>query len=129
MGLLAMRKGQTSSRQPLQAWLTRQQDSTIHFRIQWTEPFSLPEGGICEPDDLGQYPQVKIIDRPLLTDDYQALLQTTDCMILPYRNSLLLRPRFSDCHRSRSCLGIPLIYTKGGWLRGAKSRIWGRKLA
>lgn len=114
-GFARYEKGSDILKTALKTWLDHHSESTVQFRIQWTESFQLPDGNTCEPDDLWQYRQVKVIDRPLLSADYQALLQTTDGMILPYRNSSYYA-RVSRIAIEAVCLGIPVIYTRGGWL-------------
>lgn len=100
----------------LEQLLKAQPDLNAQFRIQWTDPFGMPDGSLCEPGlFLTNHPQVSIIDRPLLTEDYQSLLYTTHCMTLPYRNSSY-HARVSRVAFEAVCLGIPLIYTQGGWL-------------
>lgn len=86
------------------------------FQVQWVEPFTMPDGSICEPGSvLEAHTQVKLITRPLVSDDYQMLLQQTDCMVLPYRNSSYYA-RVSRVAIEAAYLGIPMIYTQGGWL-------------
>ena len=85
------------------------------FCIQWLDPFRLPDGSVCAPEALSLFPQVRIIDHPLLSDEYQTLLQQTHCMVLPYRNSSY-HARVSRIAIEAACLGIPMIYTQGGWL-------------
>ena len=85
------------------------------FCVQWVDAFQLPDGHVCSPDDLVKHPAVEVIDRPLDSQDYQIALQKTQCMILPYRNSSY-HARVSRVAIEAACLGIPMIYTKGGWL-------------
>lgn len=85
------------------------------FCVQWVDAFSLPDGRICSPERLRQYREVQVIDRPLNAQEYQTVLRKTDCMILPYRNSSYYA-RLSRIAIESACLGIPMIYTKGGWL-------------
>ncbi|NEO36151.1 MAG: glycosyltransferase [Moorea sp. SIOASIH] len=115
-GFARYEKGSDMFKTAIEQLLSQQQDIPVQFCIQWVEPFSLPDGSICEPGSLlRQHPQVTIIDRPLQSHDYQTLLSKTDCMILPYRNSSY-HARVSRVAIEAVCLGIPLIYTKGGWL-------------
>lgn len=115
-GFARYEKGSDLLKAALEHLLKDQPDLNAQFRIQWTDPFGMPDGSLCEPSlFLTNHPQVSIINRPLLTDDYQALLHTTDCMILPYRNSSYYA-RVSRVAIEAACLGIPMIYTKGGWL-------------
>lgn len=88
----------------------------VNFRIQWTDPFLMPDSTLCQPSEyLLNNSQITIIDKPLNREEYQQLLKSTDCMILPYRNSSYYA-RLSRIAIESICLGIPIIYTKGGWL-------------
>ncbi len=115
-GFARFEKGSDNLKTAIEQILSQQQDIPVQFCIQWVEAFSLPDGSICEPGSLlRQNSQVSIIDRPLQSHDYQSLLRKTDCMILPYRNSSY-HARVSRVAIEAVCLGMPLIYTKGGWL-------------
>ena len=115
-GFARYEKGSDLLKKTISQILNQQPDFKAEFRLQWVEPFTLPDGNICQPDSqFCQHSQVSIIDRPLLSHDYQKLLQDTKCMILPYRNSSY-HARVSRVAIEAVCLGIPVIYTKGGWL-------------
>jgi glycosyltransferase involved in cell wall biosynthesis len=87
-----------------------------HFMVQWVDPFTMPDGTLCQPDDfLTTHPKVTIIDKGVLADEYVSLLAKTDCMVLPYRNSSYYA-RVSQVATECTCIGTPMIYTKGGWL-------------
>lgn len=90
-------------------------DNSPIFCIQWVDSFALPSGDKCDGASLSQYSQVQVIDRPLASDEYQLALTQTSCMILPYRNSSYYA-RLSRIAIESACMGIPMIYTKGGWL-------------
>lgn len=86
------------------------------FTIQWTDPFMLPDGQECAPGELLEHSQqVEIVDKPLDSDEYRSLLENVDCMVLPYRNSSYYA-RLSRILVEAVCLGIPIIYTKSGWM-------------
>lgn len=115
-GFARYEKGSDILKAAIQKCLNHHPKTAPRFCIQWVDPFDLPDGTRCTSDDLRQYPdQVQIIDRPLLGDDYQVLLAQTDCMVLPYRNSSY-HARVSRVALEAVCLGIPMIYTKEGWL-------------
>jgi len=87
-----------------------------HFSIQWTDPFKMPDGTNCAPGEiLTRSPKVNIINRALMSNEYNRLLEQTDCMILPYRNSSY-HARVSRVAIEAAANGIPIIYTKDGWL-------------
>ena len=115
-GFARYEKGSDLFKKAITRILARQPDFEAQFRLQWVEPFTLPYGVICQPDrEFCQHSQVSIIDRPLPSQDYQTLLQDTKCMVLPYRNSSY-HARVSRVAIEAIFLGIPVIYTKGGWL-------------
>lgn len=88
----------------------------LKFIIQWTDPFTLPDGALCTPGELlSNHQQVKLITGPLNNNEYQELIKKTDCMILPYRNRSYYA-RVSRVAIEAACAGIPIIYSKGGWL-------------
>lgn len=115
-GFARYEKGSDLLKKAISQILNQQPNFEAQFRLQWVEPFTLPDGSICQPDNqFCQFSQVSIINRPLMSDDYHQLLQDTKCMILPYRNSSY-HARVSRVAIEAVCLGIPIIYTKGGWL-------------
>lgn len=115
-GFARYEKGSDLVQKAIAELLSQQPEFNAQFRIQWMNSFTLPDGSICELErDFERHQQVKIINRPLLTEDYQKLLEDTGCMILPYRNSSYYA-RDSRITIEAVCLGIPVIYTKGGWL-------------
>lgn len=97
--------------------LVGNKDFNGHFFVQWTDSFKMPDGSLCDPGPvISTHPKVTIIDRPVHSDEYYELLLKTDCMVLPYRNSSY-HARVSRIAIEAVCLGIPVIYTKGGWLQ------------
>lgn len=91
------------------------QPSWPQFCIQWVDPFLLPDGRECDSTSLTQYSKVELINRPLMSKEYQSALAQTSCMLLPYRNSSYYA-RLSRIAIESISLGIPVIYTQGGWL-------------
>lgn len=84
--------------------------------IQWTADFELANGDNCTlPQHLNDNPQVEIIKEPLMPGDYYKYLTRTDCMILPYRNSSYYA-RDSRIAIESAVIGIPVVFTNGGWL-------------
>lgn len=115
-GFARYEKGSDVLKQAISKLLSQQPKFNARFRIQWVNSFTLPDGSICQLEpSFCQQQQVEIINHSLLTEDYQKLLQDTRCMILPYRNSSYYA-RDSRIAIEAVCLGIPVIYTKGGWL-------------
>ncbi|HMJ67966.1 MAG TPA: glycosyltransferase [Cyclobacteriaceae bacterium] len=87
----------------------------VHFRIQWLDPFRMPDGTECGPGKLKNNDRVTVITRALDENEYLELLKDTDCMLLPYRNSSY-HSRLSRVAIEAAFMGIPMVYTKGGWL-------------
>ncbi|MCC0179587.1 glycosyltransferase [Waterburya agarophytonicola K14] len=115
-GFARYEKGSDLLKYAIARLLCQHTDFDAKFSIQWVESFTLPDGSLCQLDkDFCNLPQLEIIDRPLISPDYQSLLQATGCMVLPYRNSSYYA-RVSRVAIEAVCLGIPVIYTKGGWL-------------
>lgn len=115
-GFARHEKGADLLKAAIEKILASNSDFPAHFTIQWTDPFTMPDGSICTPGcTLESHPQVTIVDRPLASNEYKALLLKTDCMILPYRNSSY-HARVSRIAIEAACNSIPIIYTKGGWL-------------
>jgi glycosyltransferase involved in cell wall biosynthesis len=90
-------------------------NTNISIKIQWISGFVNPYGDMIEmPDELIRNPRVIIYPQPLHKEYLKELTQT-DCLILPYRNSSYYF-RDSRVALEAAIYGIPIIYTKGGWL-------------
>ena len=97
--------------------ISRKEDkSSITFCVQWVDPFLMPDGSECSAQSLTRHSEVQLIERPLASEEYQLALSQTSCMLLPYRNSSY-HARLSRIAIESVTLGIPIIYTKGGWLQ------------
>ncbi|MEL7355044.1 MAG: glycosyltransferase [Cyanobacteria bacterium J06560_6] len=114
-GFARYEKGSDLLKSAIKVVLAKQPDFSSNFSLQWIDPFMLPNGSSCHINDLQLHPKVTVIDRPLMPIAYQQLLDQTSCMILPYRNSSYYA-RVSRVAIESAYRGIPIIYTKGGWL-------------
>ena len=114
-GFARYEKGSDLFKAAIEEVLKKHPEWTIRFSIQWTDSFSTPQGVQCNPQTLARHPQVKVIDYPLESEGYKKMLQTVDCMVLPYRNASYYA-RVSRIAIESAYLGIPMIYTCGGWL-------------
>ena len=114
-GFARYEKGSDLFKSAIEEILIKQPSFAGRFIIQWIDPFDLPTGAQCSAKTLQAYSQVDVIDRPLESDGYQQQLRTVDCMVLPYRNSAYYA-RVSRTAVESAYLGIPMIYTRGGWL-------------
>ena len=114
-GFARYEKGSDLLKSAIQTVLAEQTHFSANFSLQWVDPFTLPDGSFCHIDDLQKHPKVTVIDKPVMPSAYQRLLSQTSCMILPYRNSSY-HARVSRVAIESAYQGIPMIYTKGGWL-------------
>lgn len=96
--------------------LRERPDLNLRFIIQWTSSFQLPDGSVFDLDDeIRGHSRIEIIKHLLTPEEYYQLLSSTDCLILPYRNSSYYS-RDSRITIEAVTSGRPVIYTKGGWL-------------
>lgn len=114
-GFARYEKGSDLFKTAIEVLLKKHPELAIRFSIQWIDSFSTPQGVRCDPQTLAQHPQVEVVDYPLESEGYEKTLQTVDCMVLPYRNSSYYA-RVSRIAIESAYLGIPMIYTCGGWL-------------
>ncbi len=116
LGFARHEKGSDLLKIAIEKIFTSNPDFGGRFMIQWVDPFMMPDGSVCEPGEfLVNHPNVEIIDRGVLADEYTRLLAKADCMVLPYRNSSYYA-RVSQVATECNCICTPIIYTKGGWL-------------
>jgi glycosyltransferase involved in cell wall biosynthesis len=115
-GFARHEKGSDLLRSAIEQILKDKPEFKGHFTIQWTDSFKMPDGTDCGPGEiLTNHPKVTIINRAVMSDEYNQLLAQTDCMILPYRNSSYYA-RVSRVAIEAAANAIPIIYTKNGWL-------------
>lgn len=119
-GFARYEKGSDILKSAIETILENHPSFTSQFRIQWLNSFALPQGAQCSPESLQRYPQVDIINHSLDSESYEKQLQSVDCMVLPYRNSSYYA-RVSRIAIESAYLGIPIIYTCGGWLEDTVS--------
>lgn len=119
-GFARYEKGSDIFKSAIETILENHPGFTNQFRIQWLDSFALPHGTQCSPESLQSYPQVDIINHSLSSESYCKQLQSVDCMVLPYRNSSYYA-RVSRIAIESAYLGIPIIYTCGGWLEDTVS--------
>lgn len=86
------------------------------FVVQLGQPILMPDGSVFScPPEVAASDRVEIIDSALSLEDYEALLQRIDCMVLPYRNEFY-HSRTSAIAIEASCMDMPMIYTADSWL-------------
>ncbi|OZV69238.1 glycosyltransferase [Winogradskyella aurantia] len=116
-GFARYEKGSDLLQEAILEVLSMQEVPKAHFSIQWTDDFVLPNGELCPINEaLKTSNQVSIIDKPLNSSEYQSLLKRTDIMLLPYRNASYYA-RVSRVAIEATNMGIPCVFTKGGWLQ------------
>lgn len=115
-GFARYEKGSDILKEALCRYYSEKGNTGVRFIVQWLEPFMMPDGKKCDVGpELYDKTRVDIIDKPLNSEEYFKLLADTGCMVLPYRNSSYYA-RVSRIAIEAICMGIPLIYTLGGWL-------------
>ena len=115
-GFARHEKGSDLLKTAIERLLENAPDFNGHFSIQWTDTFKMPDGSDCGPSKLLlTHPKITIINRAVMSDEYNELLAQTDCMMLPYRNSSY-HARVSRVAIEAAANGIPMIYTEDGWL-------------
>jgi len=103
--------------------LASNEGAKFRFLIQWVDSFKMPDGSVCDSASLKVLKDnVQVISTPLNETEYEEYLNATSCMVLPYRNSSYYA-RVSRVAIEAVCKGIPLIYTKGGWLEELVTRL------
>ncbi|MEO6041368.1 MAG: glycosyltransferase family 4 protein [Croceibacterium sp.] len=97
------------------ALVLAQGDVPIRFAVQWPSPISDEAGQPYPPDAaLAESGLVDFLTEPLSSEAYDALLASTDCMVLPYRRSSYFA-RISGVAVEAVTGGIPVIATADTW--------------
>lgn len=88
----------------------------FQFIVQWNKPvYDASDNPYPRDVRLGQRENFTFLDDELSSAQYQELLHSADCVVLPYRLSGY-RSRTSAVAIEAACAGVPMIYTDGGWL-------------
>lgn len=86
------------------------------FIVQLDRPLTMPDGTTYQcPPEVMQSDRVDMIWRAPPPEEYEDLLQRTDCMILAYRREFY-HSRTSAIAIEASCMDMPVIYTRNCWL-------------
>lgn len=86
------------------------------FIVQLDRPLTLPDGTVYEcPPEVLQSDRVDLIRHAPPPEEYEELLQRTDCMVLAYRREFY-HSRTSAIAIEASCMDMPIIYTRDCWL-------------
>ena len=96
--------------------LPYEQRSNMHFVMQWTGDYSLPDGTqIVKDPELQKSPGIEYIGRFSDSEDYYRWLSKIDGIVLPYRKDFY-REKMSRVAVDSALLGLPAVYPKGTWL-------------
>jgi len=91
----------------------------IAFVIQWNARVFDPSGKESVPGPaLESDPKVEFIRRDLTADEYEALLASSDCLLLPYRREQY-HARLSGIAVEAFQAGVPFICVSDTWLSDA----------
>lgn len=108
-------KGTDLLQEAILQWQSRGETGKFHFILQWPEPFEMPGGGCLGADPkLVADSQVELVNENLDAAAYNALLDRSDFVILPYRRDSY-HNRLSRVAIEAAGKGIPLIYTAHTW--------------
>ncbi len=115
LGPARFEKGIDVLQQAIALYLAEPANLPARFAIQWPSPIEDAAGALYPPDAaLVASGRVDFIDQPLDSAQYDALLASTDCMVLPYRRSSYFA-RISGVAVEAVTGGIPVITTRDTW--------------
>jgi len=115
LGPARFEKGIDVLQQAIALYLADPAAPPARFAIQWPSPIEDADGVPYPPDvALAASGWVNFLDQPLDSAAYDALLSSTDCMVLPYRRSSYFA-RISGVAVEAVTGGIPVITTRDTW--------------
>ena len=115
LGPARFEKGIDVLQQAIALYLADPHAPPARFAIQWPSPIEDANGAPYPPDaGLAASGRVDFLDQPLDSAQYDALLASTDCMVLPYRRSSYFA-RISGVAVEAVTGGIPVISTSDTW--------------
>lgn len=115
LGPARLEKGVDLFEEAALAFLKARPGANVRFVLQWTAPIWLEDGSEKKPmPELLADPRFVLIDEPMDSETYEAVLADIDCMILPYRRSSY-HGRISGVAVEAATAGIPAIYTTDTW--------------
>ena len=115
-------KGSDLFLEAMQAYLQNSDRVPAKFVLQWTTDFTDTNGNLISPDPwLSEHADVTLVRRSLSSEEYDAALLGSDCIVMPYRwNSYFCR--ISGQAVEAATAGLPVIYTEDTWLERAMRR-------
>ena len=115
LGPARFEKGVDILQQAIKLVLARRASQDMLFVVQWNADIKDDAGGIYPPDpELLQDRRVQLLTKSLSSDEYDAEISRTDCMVLPYRRDSYFA-RISGVAVEGVTAGKPVIYTLGTW--------------
>ena len=88
----------------------------VKFVIQWNQPITDGAGQPYPPDaELENDPRVEFIRESLDSAAYEAAIEASDCMLLPYRRNSYYA-RISGVAVEAATAGMPMIHTGDTWI-------------
>ncbi|MDF2116078.1 glycosyltransferase [Roseiarcaceae bacterium H3SJ34-1] len=118
LGPARFEKGIDILQEAIKLVLARRTSRDICFVVQWNAEIKLASGEIYPPDPaLVNDSRVRLLTKSLTSDEYNAEISETDCMVLPYRRDSYFA-RISGVAVEGVTAGKPIIYTLGTWCEG-----------
>lgn len=115
LGPARFEKGIDVLQQAIAFYLADPAAPPARFAIQWPTPIADAVGRSYLPDPaLAASGRVDFLTEPLDSAEYDALLESTDCMVLPYRRSSYFA-RISGVAVEAVTAGIPVVTTADTW--------------
>lgn len=115
LGPARFEKGIDVMQAAIKAYLAAHPEGCAHFVIQWNAPIVDASGAPYLPDPaLRADPRVTLIEQSMSSAAYDAAVEATDVMLLPYRRSSYFA-RISGVAVEAVTAGVPVIYTRDTW--------------
>jgi glycosyltransferase involved in cell wall biosynthesis len=115
LGPARFEKGIDVMQAAIKAYLAAHPEGRARFVIQWNAPIVDALGAPYMPDPaLRADPRVTLIEQSMSSAAYDAAVEATDVMLLPYRRSSYFA-RISGVAVEAVTAGVPVIYTRDTW--------------
>ena len=115
LGPARFEKGIDVMQAAIKSYLAAHPDGKARFVIQWNAPIMDAAGAPYLPDPaLRADPRVTLIEQSMSSAAYDAAVQATDVMLLPYRRSSYFA-RISGVAVEVVSAGVTVIYTRDTW--------------
>jgi len=115
LGPARFEKGIDVLQEAIKLVLARRVARDVCFVIQWNAEIKFISGEVYSPDAaLLNDDRVRLLTKSLTSEQYNAEVANTDCMVLPYRRDSYFA-RISGVAVEGVTAGKPIIYTRGTW--------------